>query len=79
MYDATGDIGAASEDLDMDKVQTWKAYFDGLFNKVTEDEVCTMDCTPARESKSKPPKAIHVLAENLLTCGTANRLKGAAA
>jgi DnaJ family protein C protein 9 len=39
LYDDTGDFGAAVEDLDMDTVQTWKAYFDGVFNKVTETEI----------------------------------------
>lgn len=41
LYDATGDLGVASEELDMDKVKMWREYFDTLFKPVTEEDVCT--------------------------------------
>eukprot|EP00668_Euglena_longa_P029034 GGOE01036372.1.p1 GENE.GGOE01036372.1~~GGOE01036372.1.p1 ORF type:complete len:281 (-),score=106.40 GGOE01036372.1:179-1021(-) len=39
LYDETGDIGVASEELDMDKVKMWRDYFDTLFKPVTEEKV----------------------------------------
>lgn len=39
VYDETGDLGVASEELDGDALKMWKEYFDQVFTPVTEDEV----------------------------------------
>ena len=40
VYDQTGDLGSASQELDEDALKMWKEYFDNLFPRVTEEQVC---------------------------------------
>jgi|EP00670_Eutreptiella_braarudii_P028134 DnaJ family protein C protein 9 len=39
VYDQTGDLGSASQELDEDALKMWKEYFDNLFPRVTEEQV----------------------------------------